>query len=315
MANYNHARYLERALEAHLDQSLPPAEVIVVDDASTDASRAVVERVAAGHRSVRLVRLPRNGGVTAAMNRGLGEARGDYVCFSAADDLVTREFAATSLEVLAQHPEAAFCFSDPAELMGDSGVVRQRRLFLSDRPCMLWPPDIEQLLQRNYFSFSSNTIIYRSAAVRQLGGFIEDLRWHADWFANYVLAFRHGACYVPEVLAFFRVSPHSYSARGVRQAEAQRDILYRMLDLLDSPTLRDVARPFRSSAIVPDLRARDLLWLLASPRHRRYLTSRLVIRLLVRGLWRVLMPYTPTRLRRAARWLAGSPARRRLASR
>jgi len=121
--NYNHARYLEAALGAHLDQSAPPLEIIVVDDASTDDSSAVVKRVASKHPSVRLLRLGRNGGVIAAMNRGLLEARGDYVCFSAADDLVAQDFAAQSLEVLARHPTAGFCFSDPAVMLGDSGEI------------------------------------------------------------------------------------------------------------------------------------------------------------------------------------------------
>ena len=85
--NYNHARYLKAALDAHLEQTEAPCEVIVVDDASTDDSRAIVEDVAARNPRVRLIRVARNGGVNAAMNLGLREAGGDFVCFSAADDL------------------------------------------------------------------------------------------------------------------------------------------------------------------------------------------------------------------------------------
>jgi len=313
--NYNHGRYLEAALQAHLDQTVPPLEIIVVDDASTDDSCAVVERVSAKHPSVKLIRLAANGGVNAAINRGLREASGDYVCFSAADDLVARDFAARSLEVLAPHPTAGLCFSDPALLLGDSGVVRRFALFLSDRPCMLSSSDIKRVLKRNYFSFPSNTILYRRDTLAALGGFVEELRWYADWFASYVLAFRHGACYVPEVLAFFRVSADSYAARGVRQRGVQRDLLYCMLDLLESGALTDVAPSFRGSAILPELRARVLMWLLASPRHRRYLTPWLAVRLLFGSLWYLLMPYTPARLRRAARWLLGAVTRRAMARR
>jgi len=302
--NYNHARYLEAALGAHLDQSAPPLEIIVVDDASTDESCAIVERLAAKHSSIRLLRLACNGGVIAAMNRGLGEARGDYVCFSAADDLVAQDFAARSLEVLARHPTAGFCFSEPAQMLGDSGVVRRLPLVLSERPCLLSSKDIERLLKHNYFSFPGHTVVYRRDALLALGGFIEELRWYADWFGNCVLAFRHGACYVPQVLAFFRVSPDSYSARGLRATGVQRELVYRMLDLLASDTFHDVARSFRVSALVPELRARVLVWLFASPRHRGYVTPRLVIRLFVRGVWWVLKPYMPQRVRPAARRLA-----------
>lgn len=313
--NYNHAHYLEAALQTQLTQWVPPLEIIVVDDASTDGSCSVVERVAAKHPSVRLVRLPRNGGVNAAINRGLREVCGDYVCLSAADDMVTPAFAARSLELLSQHPTVGFCFSDRARLLGDSGVVKRLPLFLSDRPCMFSPEAITHLLKGNYFSFSSNTIFYRRDALLALGGFIEDLRWYADWFANYVLAFRHGACYVPEVLAFYRVLPGSYSARGVRQAETQRELIYRILDLLASDPWHDVALPFRSGALMPEMSVQVLRWLLASPRHRGYVTSRLVTRLLFGSVWSVLMPVMPDWLHQAARRLAGTPTRRSLAGR
>lgn len=75
------------------------------------------------------------------------------------------------------------------------------------------------------------------------------------------------------------------------------------------PTLSVVAPAFRASALLPDLRFRVLLWLLASPRHRRHLTPRLVTRVLVRGTWWALKPYMPQPERPACRRLAYSWAR------
>jgi glycosyltransferase involved in cell wall biosynthesis len=302
--NYNHGRYLEGALLRHVGQTVPPLEVIVIDDASTDDSCAIAERVAARHATVRLVRLPRNVGVNAASNRGLDEARGECICFSAADDVVRPEFASRSLGLLARHPEAAFCFSDAAETAGDSGVVEPLPLRLSEAATFLSPQRIEQLLRRNFFAFPGHTVTYRRDAIRSLGGFDEPLRWHADWFANCVLAFRHGACYVPEVLAVFRVSPQSYWQHGVRQASLQRATVQRFLELLDSPAYRDVRPAFRRSALLPELRARTLWWLLASRRDRRYLTARLGLRLTVRGAWWAVKPYMPKPVRPALRWAA-----------
>jgi len=307
--NYNHARYLEGALRAHVEQTRPPLEVIVVDDASTDESCSVVERAAARHPSVRLVRHARNLGVNAAMNRGLREARGDYVCFSAADDLVTPQFAARSLEVAAAYPAAGLCFSEPAETVGDGGVVQPLPLALSPHPCLLSPADLERHLKRAFFAFPGHAVLYRRDALLAVGGFVEELRWYADWFASCVLAFRHGAGYVPETLAVFRVRAGSYSDRGLRDAAVQRDLINRVLDLLDSEAYRDVAPSFRGSALLPELRFRVLLWLLASPQHRRHLTPRLVTRVFVRGTWWVLKPYMPQRVRPAVRRLAHRWAR------
>ncbi len=312
MPSYNHARYLEGALRAHLDQSVSPLEILVIDDASTDDSCARVERLAQQHPPLRLIRLSRNAGVSTASNLGLTEARGDYVCFSAVDDLVLPGFAERSLELLARNPDAAFCFSDAAILVGDTGTTRYAPLFLSDTPCRLSPADMQYFLRRTCYHLPSHAILYRRQHVLDLGGLDPELRWIADWFMNYVLAFRYGACYIPEVLALFRVSPDSYSATGGRQADVQRQLVYRLVELLQMERFRDVAAAFRQSAVMFDLRVRVILWLLASPRHRGHLTPRLVWRLLARGSWSMVRPYAPVGLRRTAAAVVGLARRQRL---
>lgn len=316
--NFNHARYLEAALHAHLGQSVPPLEIIVVDDASSDGSVAIVERLAADHTCLRLIRLARNGGVNAAINRGLREARGTYVKISAADDVVGASLAARSLEILARYPAAGLCSCDAAVLVGDSGTTQPFPQFLSDRPCRLRPADIVRLVRHNLIGFSSNTILYRRDALLAAGGFIEDLGWLADSFANYVLAFRHGACYVPEVLGWFRLSPDSYSARAARDTPAHRQALYRILDLLHTSAFHDVAPAFRASTIVAFMTPsplRAVPWLLAAPRHRAFLTPRLAARLLCFGPWSVVRRWIPDGWRRTARRLAARPMRGLLAAR
>src|SRR5439155_1205613 len=126
---------------------------LVVEDGSTDDSCAVEERLAAEAPTLRLIRRGRNTGVNAAINRGLAEVRGDFVCFSAADDVVGPDFARHSLELIARHPAAGFCFSDPAEMDSEGGGVQPLPLRLADRPCLLRPSDVEALLTRNFFAF------------------------------------------------------------------------------------------------------------------------------------------------------------------
>jgi len=301
--NYNHARYLESALRAHLEQTRPPLEIIVVDDASTDDSVAIVERLAREHPRLRLIRLAQNGGVNAAINRGLREARGDYVCFSAADDLVTNDFAARSMETLARYPAAAFCFSDPARLVGDAGQVEPLPLYISDGQCFVPPISLRQLYKRGWFGLPG-FVVYRRDAIVAVGGFVEDLDSWADTFANCLLGFRHGAAYVPEVLTVFRVLPDSYSARCGQQTHLRRALTYRVVDLLQSPRFRDVASFFQECALVPYYRVEVLAWLFASPPRRHYLTPRLVVKVAMRSAWKVAKPHVPSRFRPPVRRLA-----------
>ncbi len=304
--NYNHGRFLAGAIAAHLGQNRPPLEVIVVDDASTDDSLQVVAGLQAGDPRIRLLRQDRNRRVNAAMNRGLAEARGEYVCFSAADDLVGPDFAAASLALLDDSPEAAFAFSDPAELLGESGIVREFPLYLSATPAHLGAGRMVAIMRRGFFTISSNTAIYRRDRLSDLGGFAEDLEWYADWWVNYVLAYRHGAAYVPRRLAWFRVSPTSYSAAGVRDPAAQKAMTERVLALLQDPAYADVAPLFRRSGLMTEFSLRALGWLLANPLGRRYLTLHLAWRMVGRGLWDGLRPLAPLGLRR---WLRRQASR------
>jgi len=63
LLNWNHAGYLETSLLSHVNQMLRPMEIIVVDDGSTDESCDIVERIAASHDFIRLIRHDSNLGV------------------------------------------------------------------------------------------------------------------------------------------------------------------------------------------------------------------------------------------------------------
>lgn len=86
MPAYNVAAYLDKSVSSALAQDVD-VEVLVVDDCSTDggATAEAIRRIAADPR-VRGFRLPVNGGPSAARNKGLEEARGEWIAFLDGDD-------------------------------------------------------------------------------------------------------------------------------------------------------------------------------------------------------------------------------------
>lgn len=107
MPLYNKEAEVERALRSIVEQSLAPGEIIVVDDGSTDGSRAIVERFIAEHpeAGIRLITQP-NSGVSAARNRGIAEAKGDYIALLDADDMWLTGYIAEVCRLMEYYPEA-----------------------------------------------------------------------------------------------------------------------------------------------------------------------------------------------------------------
>ena len=90
ITTYNYAQYIERAIRSALDQSLSKSdfEVIVVNDASTDATQIILENYS---DIVRVFNLTENVGLSAARNFGIRKARGQNIVFLDADDYLHSE--------------------------------------------------------------------------------------------------------------------------------------------------------------------------------------------------------------------------------
>jgi hypothetical protein len=94
-----------------------------------------------------------------------------------------------------------------------------------------------------------NGAIFHRQTLLSVGGYIPNLRWHADWFALFSVAFRHGFAWTPEVLTEFNKWQESFSATGMKTAE-QTKVLQHALELLDMEQNDDVAKMFRESGVL-----------------------------------------------------------------
>ncbi len=121
--NYNYGQFIRRAIDSALNQTYRPIEIIVVDDGSTDNSRAMIEAYGDAIHPV----FKANGGQDSSFNVGFASSQGDIVCFLDADDV----FMPDKLEKVAtcfnEDPRVGWCFHtiqlkdlDTSEVLGNT---------------------------------------------------------------------------------------------------------------------------------------------------------------------------------------------------
>lgn len=155
---FNGERFLEEAIRSVYAQDGAPIELLVIDDGSTDSSSEIVGTVAPDARVIE----QENTGPAAARNRGLSEARGEYLAFIDADDVWAPNKLSRQLH----------------DLVDDETVD----MTLSMTRCI--HPDGTLAAPRFFMQFGCG--LYRRRAFERVGGFDESLRFSEDldWFAR-----------------------------------------------------------------------------------------------------------------------------------
>jgi Glycosyl transferase family 2 len=165
MAVHDGEPYVGEAIGSVLDQTFADFELLVVDDASTDATVEVIERF--GDPRLRLLRNERNLGQVPSLNRGLREARGTYVARLDADDACRPTRLARQVDVLDSHPRVGLVGTWLEAIDERGRRVGELRKSLDDYVDFLY----HTLIMRVYVSHPS--AMYRREAVLALGGYDE----------------------------------------------------------------------------------------------------------------------------------------------
>lgn len=210
----NAERFLAAAIRSALAQTYAPVEVVVVDDGSTDGSREVAASF--GDR-ITLLAQPHRGG-NAARNAGIARARGEYILFLDADDILGPTCAASRVRVLAAEPEVGLVAGWYREI-DEAGRLLPRIPELRRVSAL---PAFRQAVRRNWGPPVG--WMFRREAYERCGGFDPLLRSCQDWDFVIRLALRYRVAYVPEVEAFYRKVAGSVSSDPGRMLTEARKL-------------------------------------------------------------------------------------------
>jgi glycosyltransferase involved in cell wall biosynthesis len=124
VASYNAADTLPTTLRSLQAQSWQNLEILVIDDCSTDATRAVAQDFADADSRIRVIAMARNGGAYVARNAGLDAATGDFVTIHDADDWSHPAKIETQMRFMQDNPGVVGCTSQQARALSDMTFTR-----------------------------------------------------------------------------------------------------------------------------------------------------------------------------------------------
>ena len=220
--NFNHARFLEERIASIEGQTYPHLEIVILDDASTDDSREVIERLAAGcSRPVRTAFNAANAGnVFAQWEKGVGLARGDLVWICESDDFCEPDFA----EKLVRHfrdesvtmafGRIEFAAADGAPMGGMDGLRASAEPLdwsaMVKRPAAAWFAAAFGV--RNVMANVGGTMFRRQSLPAAVWERAKTFKIAGDWYLYSRIAGGGQIVYEPQAVAYFRQHGSNTSA-------------------------------------------------------------------------------------------------------
>ena len=258
--SHNRPQLLQEALSSVLDQTIPPAEIIVVDDAS-DPPITLPE----SHSGIkiRLLRIEHCKGGAAAKSLGASAAKGDLIAFLDDDDLWSPTYLEHAGQLLAHHGDIDVLFMS-VDWFGKNKLV-SRQAYLQSIEKLLSVAEgkaigegilgfgqelVPALLQRVPMAFQRPVV--RRSAFQRIGSYHEHcLLWDCDWALRAALDGKVALCEAP--LYRQRVDNQGYSSQPTREMEQTRsniEIRERLANALDSDDAlsRNLRQDFLRSA-------------------------------------------------------------------
>lgn len=208
---YNQSEYLEDCLDSLLNQTLPPYEILVVNDGSTDNGQEIAERYKfsqfPGIESPVRVISQVNKGLPSARNTGIMNASGDYIFFLDADDIL-EEYGLQKLTSSIQQTNA--------DIIGPSFTTFGKNV----QKVILGMPTMDEMKVANRLPYFC---AFRRSALLEVGGYNPKMRWgYEDFDLSFDLLKRGKTlCVLQEPIVRYRLKDNSM----IHNAQAHHDEL------------------------------------------------------------------------------------------
>ncbi len=210
--NYNHANFLEKRIQSVLDQTYQDFEVIFLDDASTDHSREVFAQFA-DHPKMRAILNDQNtGSPFKQWNKGVREAKGDYIWIAESDDYADPKLLETLVPVLEQNPSVGLAYCQSWKVDAQDNILSTLHY---------WTDDLSEERWRNHYINNgrdeckhymvikntipnASAILLRRTTFEAIGYAEESVRLCGDWITWIKILLQSDVAFVADPLNYHR---------------------------------------------------------------------------------------------------------------
>jgi len=191
---YNRATLVTRAVDSVLAQTYPVAELLVIDDGSTDETRAVLSEYGSQVRYI----FQENGGVASAANTGVANASTEWLAFLGSDDVWTPEYLERIAAAIEATSAAAPVYFGDLKMEGAAETVWDINGFAIEGEYE-FVEDASDWYMRDVQPMTAQAALLRRDAVLEVGGFDGTMRCREDTYIFFVLGMANPACAVAGV--------------------------------------------------------------------------------------------------------------------
>jgi glycosyltransferase involved in cell wall biosynthesis len=219
---YNHRAFMREAMESVLSQTYANVQVIVVDDASTDGSKALILEFSRHHSQIQTLLLSDNVGNCKAFNQGLRLATGDYVIDFSTDDVMIPDRIQKQVDFFEkQREQVGVVFTDAVYINENGKPFRNHYDYLFRKKLIARVPhgDVFRAVLTTYF-ICSPTMMVKKNVMDVLEGYDEKLAYEDfDFWVRASQKFEFA--FLDEKTTMVRKSPGSLSMGWYEKGDLQ----------------------------------------------------------------------------------------------
>ena len=217
--NKNNSQTILRQLYSIANQTKLPDELILIDDGSDDNSVEIIEKFKRQHKEkfeIKTFYHDTNLGCVKRISEGISASTSCYIYGASANDYLTPTFVEKTTKHASENKYGlvSCCYGFPEERFY-SGIEI-----------------LPEICGKRYYIPGHGTLVKKSY-LEEFGGFIEDLKWHSDWFFLHSIALKYGWYGIGQELAIKTPDPEGYGNKGSLSDE-QGDVIRKMVEIIET---------------------------------------------------------------------------------